>query len=64
MEEKCFMNEGSDPAFCGAHKVPLVRQMVPIDANAPWLGRISCFLCPVGRIVVEMKGGSHAPKKL
>jgi hypothetical protein len=57
---QCFVKEDSDPAICGAHDVLLVQDLVPIDANAPWLGRISCFFCPVGRVVVELKRRSHA----
>ena len=60
MAEGCFHNGDSDQPGCGAHNVPLVQDMVPIDANAPWLGRIACFFCPVGRVVVEKRKGQRA----
>jgi hypothetical protein len=60
MPVQCFEKKDSDKTICGAHNVPLVQDLVPIDANAPWLGRISCSFCPISRVVVERKGASHA----
>jgi hypothetical protein len=60
MPVQCFEKRDSDRPVCGAHNVPLVQDLVPIDANAPWLGRIACSFCPVSRVVVDKKGRSHA----
>jgi CheY-like chemotaxis protein len=57
MPVQCFEKRDSDQPVCGVHNVRLVQDQVPIDANAPWLGLISCSFCPVGRIVVEKRWG-------
>jgi len=53
MPERCFIRKGSYPPLCGVHNVALLRDEVPIDAEAPHLGRIQCFLCPVTRMVLR-----------
>jgi hypothetical protein len=63
MPVQCFEKWDADKPVCGTHNKPLVQDMFPIDANAPWLGRIPCFFCPEGRVVVGNKRGSHAPKQ-
>jgi hypothetical protein len=35
------------------HNVPLKQQQIAIDANAPALGRITCFICPVSHSIVR-----------
>ena len=60
MQVFCFEKRDLDRPVCGVHNVPLVQDQVAIDANAPWLGRIACSLCPVTRVVVEKKRESNA----
>jgi len=57
MPMNCYDKRDSNEHVCGKHNVPLTRDLIAIDANAPWLGRIACFLCPVGRVVVEVAKG-------
>jgi hypothetical protein len=38
---------------CGVHNVVLERITVPIDEYAPYLGLITCYLCPVSLSVVQ-----------
>jgi len=52
MAEQCFNKKGSNPPVCGVHNVALETGLIPIDVNAPCLGRISCYVCPVSQIVV------------
>ena len=52
MEQSCFQLKGSMPPVCGVHKVPLVRDTIPVDGYHPYLGQITCYLCPVSRKVV------------
>ena len=61
MAVQCFERMDLNPPVCGLHNVSLVQDLVPIDPNAPWLGRVACSFCPVSRVVVDKKGGSHAP---
>jgi hypothetical protein len=52
MEELCFKKRNSDPPVCGVHHVELMQKRIPIDPNAPELGRILCNLCPVSQAIV------------
>jgi hypothetical protein len=52
MAAPCFRKKDSDPPVCGLHQVLLVPVTVAIDHNAPHLGAVPCFVCPVGRQVV------------
>jgi hypothetical protein len=52
MAEQCFNKKGSNPQVCGIHNVALVAGHISIDSNAPVLGHISCYLCPVSREVL------------
>lgn len=56
----CFEKRDLDRPVCGVHNVPLVQDVIPIDANAPGLGRIACSICPITRVVVEKKRESNA----
>jgi hypothetical protein len=58
MAEHCFIKNGSDPPVCGVHNVALVRDEVPIDKHAPYLGRVACLICPVSGLVPK----DEAPK--
>jgi hypothetical protein len=53
MAALCFKTEGSNPPMCGVHNVPLVKATLPIDANSPQLGSITCYLCPVSHRVAD-----------
>jgi hypothetical protein len=53
MEEPCFIKMGSNPPVCNLHNVLLEESTVPIDPNAPHLGRISCLRCPVTRAIAD-----------
>ncbi len=52
MADPCFRKKGSNPPVCGVHQVPLVPVTVAIDHNAPHLGQVPCYMCPVSRQVV------------
>jgi hypothetical protein len=57
MSEQCFKKKNTNPAVCGVHDVALTLHMISIDANAPGLGKISCYRCPVtGAVVPDGKG--------
>jgi len=56
MVEQCFSKRDSNPPVCGVHRVVVVQKQVSIDQNAPWLGRISCNMCPVIKAVVREVG--------
>jgi hypothetical protein len=57
MEKFCFTKNISNPLICGVHNVAVVQRQILIDSNAPELGRITCYMCPVSRAVVrEVKG--------
>jgi len=60
MTEPCFQLKGSNPPICGVHRVVLAQEKVPIDRNAPGLGHITCYVCPVSHAVVQEVKGSHA----
>jgi hypothetical protein len=49
----CFRKKSSNPPLCGFHNVALVETQLPIDLNAPYLGSITSYVCPVSRQVVE-----------
>jgi hypothetical protein len=49
----CVQKKDSNVPVCHVHNVPLKQQQIPIDANAPSLGRITCLLCPVSHSVVR-----------
>jgi len=51
MAQECFKKKGSDPPVCGVHNVRLIETRVPIDANAPHLGEITCLRCPAGNFI-------------
>ena len=51
MAEQCFEKKVSGPPVCGVHNVPLKQSQVSIDRNAPGLGQITCFKCPVSQAV-------------
>lgn len=49
----CFRKKESNPPACGLHNVALEQTVIAIDENAPYLGRVNCFVCPVSNSVVE-----------
>ena len=56
----CYQKPDSNQPLCGVHNVVLVQNQIPIDANAPALGRITCFVCAVSRTVVQERKESYA----
>ena len=56
MAESCFIKKDSNPPFCGVHNVALVQHQITIDSNAPSLGHVTCYRCPVSQaVVLEVK---------
>jgi hypothetical protein len=53
MAVPCFRKEKSHPPVCGIHNVALVQRRFPIDGNAPQLGYITGYVCPVSGQVVR-----------
>jgi hypothetical protein len=53
METRCFKKKGSNPPMCGIHNMPLVEATLPIDANSPHLGHVTCYVCPVSNRVAD-----------
>jgi hypothetical protein len=53
MGSACYVKKNSNPLRCGAHDVVLVQRTFPIDQNAPSLGLVSCYVCPVSKEVVS-----------
>jgi hypothetical protein len=50
----CFRKKTSNPPMCGIHNVVLVESKLPIDPNAPHLGHITGYVCPVsGHLVTD-----------
>jgi hypothetical protein len=60
MAQQCFSRDDSNPPVCAVHKVRAVQKQIPIDPNAPVLGRVTCNLCPVSRMVVQEAGRLYA----
>jgi hypothetical protein len=60
MSVMCFQKTDSNTLVCGVHNVALVENRIPIDPNAPGLGRITCYVCSVSRAVVEEGKRSYA----
>jgi hypothetical protein len=53
MGPQCFVKEDPNLLICGIHNVPVVQGSIPIDSNAPDLGRITCYICPVSKKVLS-----------
>lgn len=62
MPVACYETKNSNQPVCGKHKVPLIKNQIPIDMYAPGLGRIDCYICPVSRAVAREANGSYAQK--
>jgi hypothetical protein len=58
----CMQKKDSDVPICAVHNVPLKQDRISIDSNAPGLGRITCFVCPISRSVVVEGQESYARK--
>jgi hypothetical protein len=52
MAAPCFKKPNSHPPVCGIHNVALLERGFAIDSNAPYLGRVTVYVCPVSRKVV------------
>jgi hypothetical protein len=53
MAQQCFEKKDIQTPVCGVHNVALQQNQISIDSNAPGLGQITCYLCPVSRAVVQ-----------
>ena len=53
MTGSCFKKKDTSPPVCGVHNVTVSEHRISIDSNAPGLGQVICFLCPVSRAVVD-----------
>jgi hypothetical protein len=51
MTGHCFLKRNSNPPACAVHNAVLVRETLPIDPEAPYLGSVYCYVCPVTRSV-------------
>jgi glyoxylate carboligase len=60
MQVLCMQKKDSTLPLCHMHNVPLKQQQIAIDANAPSLGRITCYMCPVSHSVVRETRRAHA----
>jgi hypothetical protein len=56
----CYHKSDTNPPLCGVHNVALVQNQFPIDAFAPQLGQITCFVCAVSRNVVQVRKRTYA----
>ncbi len=56
----CFQKLDTNQPLCGIHNVVLVQNQIPIDAFAPQLGRITCFVCAVSQNIVQERKGTYA----
>jgi len=56
----CMLKKDSTLPLCDTHNVMLKEQQIPIDSNAPALGRITCYVCPVSNSVVREPRGAYA----
>jgi hypothetical protein len=58
MAAPCFRMKNANPPICGVRKLKLVLTDLPIDPNAPHLGHITCYVCPVsGQLVTDHAHG-------
>ena len=64
MAETCYIKKNSNPPVCGVHNVALVQHQIRIDANAPDLGRITCFRCSASQAVVSEVKKDKAPRSI
>lgn len=62
MAEWCFKEKNSEPPICGVHKVPLYQSKTPIDRLAPFIGHVSCLICPISELVV-LDSNENEPSK-
>jgi hypothetical protein len=62
MPALCFQKKDSKEPVCGVHNVSLVQIRIPIDSNAPGLGRITCYVCSVSRTVIQEGKQTYARK--
>ena len=52
MAERCFRKKDSNPPLRGVHNVLLVEGEASIDPLAPYLGSVTCLICPISGLVV------------
>lgn len=62
MQVFCNQKADSNLPLCAIHNVVLRQNQIAIDANAPSLGRITCFVCPISHSVVREMRRANAFK--
>jgi hypothetical protein len=62
MQVFCNQKTDSNLPLCAVHNVALRQNQIAIDANAPALGRITCYVCPISRTVVREMRRAYAVK--
>jgi hypothetical protein len=60
MQMLCMQKKDSNLPLCAMHNVPLKQDRISIDPNAPALGRITCYVCPISNSVVVEGQKSYA----
>jgi len=58
----CMLKRDSKVPHCAVHNVPLKEEHISIDSNAPQLGSITCYVCPISRSVVHEERGFQCAK--
>jgi hypothetical protein len=58
----CMLKSDSRVPRCAVHDVLLKKEQISIDSNAPQLGRIDCYVCPISRSVVHEEKGFQCAK--
>jgi hypothetical protein len=58
----CVQKKDSNVPICDIHNVALKQHQIAIDSNAPSLGHITCYVCPVSRSVVREPRREYANK--
>ena len=60
MGPSCYVKKQSNPPWCGVHSVALQKITLPVDEYAPYLGLVTCYVCPVSHSVVT-EGAQGTP---
>jgi hypothetical protein len=53
MTERCVRKKNSIQPVCGVHGANLTQCTIPIDPNAPHIGMITCYMCPISQNVIQ-----------
>ena len=53
MSTQCSWKTNSNPPVCQVHNELLIKTTIPIDEDAPDIGVVICYVCPVSKAVVN-----------